>query len=316
MHKILIETPTWLGDSVMITPAVENIVKQYPNCEITVFGSAAAVAIFKRHPNVKKIIIDKSRAAKSRYVWLYQSAKGLKFDAVFSFRRRFSSKFFGFFLNTSKRYHYQRYDKHSKHQVLRYNEFVNHHLGAHYPADKLKIYTVPQDKNSKLKILGINPGASYGSAKRWYPEKFAEVINKVGEQFDEVVIFGGKAEVDMAADIEKNLTISNYQNLAGKTSIDALIENIAQLDLFITGDSGPMHLAAAFQIPTVSIFGPTKDDETAQWMNAKSVIVKKNFDCQPCMKRVCPLKGNAHHQCMKSIDAQRVLSAVTSLSEC
>ena len=92
--------------------------------------------------------------------------------------------------------------------------------------------------------------------------------------------------------------------------IDELINQIANLDLFITGDSGPMHLAAAFQIPTVAIFGSTNDKETSQWMNENSMIVKKNLECQPCMKRECPLK---HHNCMKQIKAGDVLKAAKSL---
>ena len=158
-------------------------------------------------------------------------------------------------------------------------------------------------------ILGINPGASYGSAKRWYPEEFAKVASELASQYD-IVIFGGPGEKDIAMDIEKSLIekgVSNYQNLAGNTTIPGLINHISKLDLFITGDSGPMHVAAAFQVPTVAIFGPTKDDETSQWMNEKSIIVKKNLDCQPCMKRTCPLQ---HHNCMNLIKATDVLSAV------
>ena len=72
-----------------------------------------------------------------------------------------------------------------------------------------------------------------------------------------------------------------------------------------------MHLAAAFQVPTIAIFGPTKDNETSQWKNNKSIIVKKNLDCQPCMKRSCPLK---HHNCMKHIKATEVLDAIKLLN--
>ena len=79
------------------------------------------------------------------------------------------------------------------------------------------------------------------------------------------------------------------------------------MDLFLTGDSGPMHIAASFSIPTVSIFGPTKDDESSQWMNPKSKIIKKNLECQPCMKRKCPL---GHHKCMKLIKPNEVLNAI------
>ena len=134
-------------------------------------------------------------------------------------------------------------------------------------------------------------------------------IEKLSKQFD-IIIFGSTNEKDFSKDIEKSLIakgINNYQNLAGKTTIAELINCISNLDLFITGDSGPMHLAASFQIPTIAIFGPTKDDETSQWMNDHSIVLKKNLDCQPCMKRTCPLK---HHNCMKLIKAQEVIDSI------
>ncbi|MBT6922200.1 MAG: lipopolysaccharide heptosyltransferase II, partial [Candidatus Ruthia sp.] len=161
--------------------------------------------------------------------------------------------------------------------------------------------------------LGINPGASYGSAKRWYPQEFAKVASKLSSKYD-IIIFGGPNEVDIASDIEKSLIksgLTNYQNLAGNTTIPELINRISNLDLFITGDSGPMHVAAAFQVPTVAIFGPTRDKETSQWMNDKSIIVKQNLNCQPCMKRTCPLQ---HQDCMKLITAVEVLDAVKGLN--
>ena len=160
-------------------------------------------------------------------------------------------------------------------------------------------------------MLGINPGSSYGSAKRWYPDRFAQVAEKLSKDY-EIIIFGSKNEIDIANDIQNSLNdlgISNYLNLSGKTSIEELISHISKLDLFITGDSGAMHIAACFQVPTVSIFGPTNASETSQWMNEKNAIVKRNLDCQPCMKRVCPLK---HHNCMKFIKAIDVLNEVKS----
>ena len=91
----------------------------------------------------------------------------------------------------------------------------------------------------------------------------------------------------------------------------SFIKKKKYLYLFITGDSGPMHLAAAFQVPTVAIFGPTKDNETSQWMNEKSTIVKMHLECQPCMKRTCPLK---HHNCMRQVQASDVIGAVNRLN--
>ena len=305
--KILIELPTWLGDAVMATPAIENIVNFYNDVEITFIGSFVSVEALKNHPKaIKTFILDK------KYTSLYKISRDLgNFDAFFSFRSSIRSKFLKFLISAKKKYHFDKNKYQNRHQVEKYNDFINDSLSIDLTAGKLQIYGYDIAK-SKKKILGINPGASYGSAKRWYPEEFAKVANKLSDQYD-IVIFGGPGEKDIANDIEKSLIekgVKNYQNLAGKTTIPEVINHISNLDLFITGDSGPMHVAATFEVPTVAIFGPTKDDETSQWMNEKSLIVKKNLDCQPCMKRTCPL---GHHDCMKLIKAVDVLDSVKSL---
>jgi len=310
--KILIEVPTWLGDCVMATPAIENIVKHYPDVKITIFGAYVSTAIFENHPNIEEIIVDESKRSKMRSLWLYNEVKKLgDFDVAVSFRESFASKLFIFFAKTKSKAVYKRDKTIEKHQVERYNDFVDTVFDFRSEPEDLKIYFEPFKYEKPT--LGINPGASYGSAKRWYPEKFAEVAIELSKQYD-IVIFGGPSEVDIAYDIEQELekaTISNYQNMAGKTSIKELCQKIGELDLFITGDSGPMHVAAAFNVPTVAIFGPTKDKETNQWKNSKGVIVKRDMVCAPCMKRTCPLK---HHECMKLIEAEDVLEAVKSLT--
>jgi heptosyltransferase-2 len=304
--KVLIELPTWLGDCVMATPAIENIVNFYNDVEITFIGSFVSIEAMKVHPKVvKTVILDK------KYGSLYTIAKNLDdFDAFFSFRSSFRSKFLKFFVLANSKYQFDKNKYINCHQVKKYNDFVNDSLSINSNPGKLKLYKQNQSSEVVQKpTLGINPGASYGSAKRWYPEEFAKVAEELSGQYD-IVIFGGPGEKDIAMDIEKSLIekgVRNYQNLAGNTTIPGLINHISKLDLFITGDSGPMHVAAAFQVPTVAIFGPTKDDETSQWMNDKSIIVKQNLDCQPCMKRTCPLQ---HHNCMNLIKATDVLSAV------
>ena len=309
--KICIEIPTWLGDAVMATPAIENIVATYPQCELIIFGSFVSTKLFITHPNVKKIVIDESKKEGNRYINLYRVAKSIgEVDLALSFRKNFTTKFFLFFVNTSKKYMYQRYSDEQIHQVIRYNDFVNKSLDCQTQADKLKIYVKEKSSEKRQKpLLGINPGATYGSAKRWYPEEFAKVAIALSSKYD-IILFGGKGEVDIARDIEERLVeanIGNYQNLAGKTSVEELIETIATLDLFITNDSGPMHVAAAFSVPTVSIFGPTRHLETHQWMNDNEMLLRKEMDCAPCMKRTCPLK---HHDCMKLITADDVLEVI------
>ena len=310
--KILIELPTWLGDTVMATPAIENIVNFYNDAEITFIGSFVSIEALKNHPKViKKLVLDK------KYTSLYKISRDLgSFDAFFSFRSSARSKFFKFLISAKKKHQFDKNKNKNKnkyqnrHQVEKYNDFINDSLATNSAAGKLKIYGHNNIK-SKRKVLGINPGASYGSAKRWYPKEFAKVASELSNRYD-IIIFGGLGEKNIAADIEKSLVelgVKNYHNLAGKTTIKDLINRISNLDLFITGDSGPMHIAAAFQVPTVAIFGPTKDNETSQWMNEKSIIVKKNLDCQPCMRRTCPLQ---HHDCMNFIKAVDVLNAVKS----
>jgi len=303
--KLLIELPTWMGDTVMATPAIENLVIFFNNPEIVLIGSFISLEILKNHPNVHKtIILDK------KFTSLFKVNHGLgKFDAFFTFRSSSRAKFLKFIVSSNNKYQFKKNKYSNRHQVEKYNDFVNDSLHTDFPAGPLRIHTNNSKKNKSKKILGINPGASYGSAKRWYPHKFAEVVSKLSKQFD-IIIFGSNNEKDFAKEIEKLLIvkgISNYQNLAGKTTITELINCISNLDLFITGDSGPMHLAASFQVPTIAIFGPTKDDETSQWMNDSSIVVKKNLDCQPCMKRTCPLK---HHNCMKLIKAQEVIDSI------
>jgi heptosyltransferase-2 len=199
------------------------------------------------------------------------------------------------------------------HQVEKYNEFVNLSLGADFDAGDLYIYSKLNSTSvNSIPFIGINPGASYGSSKRWYPEEFAKVALKLSSKYN-ILIFGGPEEKIIAQDIENLLIeygVSNYLNLAGKTSIEQLTERISELKLFITGDSGPMHLAAAKKIPTISIFGPTNHTETSQWKNQSSIIIKKDLDCQPCMKRKCPY---GHHNCMKNVKAEEVIRAALEI---
>jgi heptosyltransferase-2 len=122
-----------------------------------------------------------------------------------------------------------------------------------------------------------------------------------------IVIFGGPGETNIAADIEKHLK-DNCLNLAGKTGMRELMSLIRRCNFFITNDSGPMHIAAAFDIPLVAVFGPT-DHATTSPFTEKAVIVRKDFECAPCKLRECPID----HRCMDSIEVSDVVQAALSL---
>jgi len=285
--KLLIETPTWLGDAVMASGAIYELVKYYNPDEVVIFGSFVATELFKN--DFKTIKDDR----KHRIKQLFSLPK---VDIAISFRSSFYSKVLTKWI-AKKGYTFPKI--YEGHQVEKYSQYINSIINQDkiYPP-KLNFTPFKYQKPT----IGINPGATYGSAKRWYPEEFAKVANEIGKSYD-IIIFGGPGEEDIANDIEKNLTIKNYQNLCGKLSIQELCEKIGGLELFITNDSGPMHIAAAFGAKIVALFGPTKYTETSPY-NTSYKIVTKDLECAPCMKRECPL---GHHECMKLITADEVI---------
>ena len=316
--RVFIELPSWLGDSVMASASIENLVQNFNSSplKIVFFGSFVSCELFKSSPNCEQILIDKSKEQTPkislfkpfyRLSYLRKIAKNLgHFDVALSFRSHLASKVL---LNTIKA------DKkaifkptiNATHQVLKYLKFLNSALNLKPLNNAPKLHFTPLNKGQK-KRLGLNPGASYGDAKRWGAHNFAKVALELAKDYD-IFIFGAKNETQIAEQIAQILNENKikFTNLCGKTSIKELCENIAALDLFITNDSGPMHIAAAFKVPMIAIFGPTKVDETAPFGNERAKIIKLNLPCQPCMRRTCPLK---HHNCMEQITPKMVLDSI------
>ena len=319
--KILIILPNWLGDAIMTTPAIELLAKKYKNVDFTFVGSYVSIEALKYHPNCKRAVVDETKKAKNRFVATYKLAKELgKFDLAITFRNQLHSSLLLKF--TSSVVCIARHSWHSmfllshtpkiqtnQHLVKQYAKLAMTNTDGFNEEDikELKLYIKP--KQFEKPMLGINAGATYGSAKRWYPQRFAKVASEFSSEYD-IIIFGGPNEVEMAKEIEQSrisLGVTNYTNLAGETTIYELCANIGGSSLFITNDSGPMHISASYQVPTVAIFGPTRHKETSQWMNKHSKIVRHEMECSPCMKRQCPLK---HHECMKSISANEVIESI------
>ena len=321
--KILVILPNWLGDAVMATPAIELLSTTYQDVAFTFIGSYVSIEALKYHPRCEKAIVDNTKKSSSRFLATYKLAKELgSFDMAVSFRNNIYSslllRFTGTVLCLARQsWHSMFLLSHTpkiqtnQHLVKQYCQIAMvNATEKNYTIGALQLYIKPL--KFEKPTLGINAGATYGSAKRWYPERFAEVAAYFKESYN-IIIFGGPNEIAMAQEIEENLKrlkVKNFTNLAGKTNIEELCANIGGCSLFITNDSGPMHVAAAYQVPTVAIFGPTRYKETSQWMNKKSKIVRHELECSPCMKRECPLK---HHDCMKGITAFEVIKAIKEL---
>ncbi len=160
-------------------------------------------------------------------------------------------------------------------------------------------------------IVGVSPGAAYGGAKRWLPERFAEAARQIAvKDHDSIMLFGTDAEKQVCADIEKILTEAgmNVTNMAGKTPLGQFIELAGRCRVFLTNDSGSMHIASALGIPTVAIFGATNHITTGP-TGPLARVVREPVECSPCLKRECPID----HRCMTRVSADRVATEALEL---
>jgi heptosyltransferase II len=160
----------------------------------------------------------------------------------------------------------------------------------------------------------IVPGAEYGPAKRWPETHFAELIAKLDHP---VVLLGSAKESQLCEAIRDKALRASPQseiiNLAGKTSLDEALHIIANAKDMISNDSGLMHVAAAFGIPQVAIFGSSSPVHTPP-LNAKARVLwlkeMQRLDCSPCFKRECPLSGEGYMKCLNEISVQQVLTVL------
>jgi heptosyltransferase-2 len=157
-------------------------------------------------------------------------------------------------------------------------------------------------------IVTINPGATYGSAKRWYPDRFAAVADALSAEWSaRVVVVGSAAESPLAGEIEA-ATRNPPVNLAGKTTVRELMAILSLSSFLVTNDSGPMHIGAALGVPLVAIFGPTDWRRTSPW-SSLAKVVRVEIDCSPCKRRVC----DRGHECMLGVTPGMVVDAAKAL---
>jgi heptosyltransferase-2 len=157
-------------------------------------------------------------------------------------------------------------------------------------------------------IVAINPGATYGSAKRWYPDRFAAVADALSEEWAaSVVVVGSPAEAPLAGEIEAAAR-RGVVNLAGKTTVREMMALLSLSSFLVTNDSGPMHIGAALGVPLVAIFGPTDWRRTSPWTD-RARVVRVEIDCSPCRLRVC----DRGHECMLGVTPGMVIEAARDL---
>ncbi len=150
-------------------------------------------------------------------------------------------------------------------------------------------------------VVGVSPGAAYGNAKRWLPERFAEAAARLGGT---VLLFGSGSERDLCETVAADLQRRDVEvhNMAGRTSLREFIEMVAACRVMLTNDSGAMHISSALGVPTVTVFGATDHIGTGP-TGPLARIVREPVECSPCLLRECPID----HRCMKAVTADRVV---------
>ena len=154
-------------------------------------------------------------------------------------------------------------------------------------------------------VIGLSPGAAFGTAKRWLPERFAESAIGLAKTWGaSVAIFGSANERDVATQVAGLVETGGVtvRNLAGETKLREFMERIAACQFFLTNDNGAMHLASAIGVPTVAVFGST-DSTTTGPSGEHSRVVREPVECSPCLKRECPID----HRCMTRVSPDRVM---------
>jgi heptosyltransferase-2 len=321
MMKIIVRSPNWIGDAVLCLSSIAYIKEKMPQAQITVLAKDWVKDIFANHPAIDGIIsINKSK------IRLIKDVRRSNFDIGILFTNSFSSAFLFFLAGMKRRIGYKtdlrsvlltdgiplpkNLDK--LHQRDYYLEIVKKLVpGNEIPKNpvlyisneeigKADIILKDLSVSENTKIVGMFPGASYGPAKMWHIEKFKSLAEKITKNDNaKILIFGGNKEKELGKVIKGEG--KNIINLCGKTTVRELMALIKRCDVFITNDTGPMHMASALNIPVIAIFGPTNPGRTSPL--GASVIIKKEVSCSPCKHRICPFKN---HECMEKISVEEI----------
>lgn len=340
--KILIRGVNWIGDAILTLPGIKAIRHAYPDAHISLLVKPWVSEIFHNNPDIDEIILyDENFKGITGKIKLAKILREKNFDEAILFQNAFDAALISWLAGIPERKGYKRdgrgfllttalpvtKDILSKHQVyyylniLRSADTVISEVHPYLPITDEERQWARTLLNSKLEtrnthlLIGINPGATYGSAKRWPAERFAELINKAINELDgKVIIFGSASEAGIADEIIESAgamhgsppSHTHILNMSGKTTLRQLAALIAECDTFITNDSGPMHIASALFIPVVAIFGSTNKFITGPFGEGHKIITK-DLPCSPCMKRECP---EGHLKCMEEIAAEEVFSAL------
>lgn len=327
--NIIVKMPNWLGDLVMATPVLADLRSHWPKAEITAMCQSNVGGLLQQDPNINELFNYKRPSGwipHQQHREIIESLQYGQYDLGILLTNSFSSAWWFWQGDVENRIGYSGNlrswllnkavafpeNKETQHLVITYKMLLQP-LGIPLTNSAPHLYISDEEMNNarnllkkfgavpgKNIIVGINPGAAFGSAKCWLPDRFQSVTRHLLENPNlYVVYFGDPAGTPLVNDICKDMP-ERVINLAGKTNLRELLALIKCCSIFLTNDSGPMHIAAALKIPLLALFGSTSDVKTGPYGIGK--VIHKHVECSPCYKRVCPID----FRCMKRIEVDEV----------
>lgn len=314
--NILIRATNWVGDAVMSLPALHAIRERFPQAHVAILAKPGVADLYKREkladeviPYTASSLLDKWRVGK------YLASRG--FDCAILLQNAFEAALLAWVARIPNRIGYARDGRGPlltravpvphpgeipPHQRFYYLELLRRAGMIDDLPDTIPFIAV-SGRTDSPPVIGVSPGAAYGTAKRWLPEHFAEAAARLArERGASIALFGSKSERALCEEVAGLMEGCEITNYAGQTSLAEFIDLAARCELFLTNDSGAMHIASALNVPTVAVFGATDDIATGP-SGASARVVREPVECSPCLLRECPID----HRCMTRVSAARVV---------
>ncbi|MBI4716413.1 MAG: lipopolysaccharide heptosyltransferase II [Planctomycetes bacterium] len=342
-RSILVVLPTWVGDFVMATPTLRALRNRYADATITFLlesnlrdlvrggdwmdETVEWPARHRRLPWHAEFRAMVASLRRRRFDWallLPNSARAAIVAWLSGARRRIGYNRDGRALLLTDRLppRNRRHGRFVPQPIVNYYADLAEFAGCLRPGDQLELFTTPDcDESVRERLLSlglegqhplvvISPGASYGAAKCWLPERFAGVADRLMETCGAaVVITCGPGEEAIARTIGAAMRQAPFVFDNPRLTLGELKSLVRRCDLLLCNDAGPRHFAKAFNVPVVTVFGPTHPEWTATSYPAER-IVRIDVECGPCQQRRCPL---GHHQCMTGVTVDDVIREAAQL---
>jgi heptosyltransferase-2 len=321
-ERVVVRAPNWLGDVVLSLPALRDVRKAFPTARLAVMARAWVAEVYRAVPDVDAIL--ESRSHRDDVAALRGA-----FDLAVLLPNSFGTALVAWRAGVPHRWGYATDGRgllltrrcrvpaavRGRSQVYYYRAMLEGlGLAIEGPPDASLACPAPwRERGLSLlggagPVIGVNPGAFYGSAKRWPAERFAAAADLVARRLGAAVaIVGSPAERPIGERIA-GLLRAPARVLCGETTLAELVGVLAGLRLLLTNDSGPMHLAAALGTPLVAVFGSTDWTETAPF-GERAAVVREEVECAPCLLRECPID----HRCMTRVAPDRVAKEALAL---